>query len=302
MRFEPVPVASKRLVGLVGMLVGLVWMAQAGADPVALRDVRGQQLNLSAPAQRIVALAPHFVENLFVIGAGSQIVGAVDFIDFPPEAQSIPSVGGYSSLSAEAILGLRPDLVLAWQSGNSTALIAQLENLGLAVFVEEPRDLAAVAEGLLRLGVLTGREAEARAAAEAFRRRRDALAQQYSARPAVRVFYQIWHQPLQTLNGTHAVNDLIRLCGGENVFAGALPLAPRVSEEAVLAARPQVIIASGQSADLRPSMARWRRWPQLPAVAEGHLHAIRPDWMLRFTPRMLDGAQRLCELLEQARR
>ncbi len=282
-------------------ILALLAAGAALASPVVVEDARGQRLELPGPAQRIVTLAPHFVENLIAIGALGQIVGTVDVIDPPPEAAGLPSIGGHDSLSAEAILSRQPDLVLGWLSGNSAALLQQLEALGLPLFLEEPRALEDIAAGLRRLGRLSGHVVRAEQVAEAFERRRARLAEDHAGRAPVKVFYQIWHEPLQTLNGEHVVSDLIRLCGGVNVFADALPLAPQVGVEAVLAAAPEVILASGQSVSAPPALLHWRRWTGLPAVQGGHLYAIRPDWMLRYTPRMLDAAEQLCELLERAR-
>lgn len=299
---------SRCLFGVIAglLLMGPAQVASAGlgspqSGPIQVQDARGRSVSLPGPAQRIVALAPHFVENLYAIGAGDRIVGVLGQPDFPAAARDLPSVGRFDSPSAESILALRPDLVLMWLSGNSPALLGQLERLGLVVFADEPRRLDAVAQSLLHLGQLTGQQPQAEALAEGFRQRRDALAVLHAEKSPVRVFYQIWHEPLQTLNGRHVVSDLIRLCGGVNVFADARVLAPRVSIEAVLAARPQAIVASGAGVDEPPNLARWKQWPQLPAVAGGHLFSIRPDWMLRFTPRMLEGAALLCQQLDRVR-
>ncbi len=285
------------------LLIAILVLAAPGAvaAPIQVEDARGRLVELARPAQRIVTLAPHFVENLIAIGALDQIVGTVDVVDPPPEAADLPSIGGHDSLSAEAILSRQPDLVLGWLSGNSAALLEQLDALGLPLFLEEPRALDDISAGLRRLGRLSGHAEAADRLASGFEQRRARLAANFAGRRPVKVFYQIWHEPLQTLNGEHVVSDLIRLCGGRNVFAEALPLAPQVGVEAVLAAAPEVIIASGQSVDAPPTLAQWRRWTRLPAVRGGHLYAIRPDWMLRYTPRMLDAAEQLCGLLERAR-
>jgi len=128
-----------------------------------------------------------------------------------------------------------------------------------------------------------------------------ALRERYAHKTPLRVFYEIWHQPLTTIGGTQILSDVIRLCGGRNVFARLNALAPQVSEEAVLASRPEVIIGSGV-ADERPAwLDAWRRWSQLPAVKNNQLLHIHPDLVLRATPRLVDGATELCELLDAAR-
>ncbi|MDQ2694606.1 MAG: cobalamin-binding protein [Pseudomonadota bacterium] len=282
---------------LLGLLGPAVSLAQAGVV-----DDAGNAVALAQPARRIVSLAPHATELLFAVGAGPQVVGVMAFSDYPPPARALPRVGGYAGLDLEAIVALRPDLVVAWSSGNPAAHIDRLRALGMAVFVSEPRRLDDIPRTLDRLGALTGHRDEARRAAAAFRARLAALAQRHRERPKVRVFYQVWDRPLVTLNGEHLVNHLIELCGGRNVFAALPVLAPHVGVEAVIAAAPQAIVASGTAAAASRWLFAWRRWDTLPAVAAGNLFMIHPDLGLRPTPRILEGAQALCGALEQARR
>jgi iron complex transport system substrate-binding protein len=189
---------------------------------------------------------------------------------------------------------------LAWQSGNSARVLAKLEALGLTVFVEEPRTLEDVSRSLLNLGKLSGHAQAGLQAMSDFDQRLEALRKSYGVRSQVSVFYEVWHAPLQTLNGAHVVSALIGVCGGRNIFADAIPLAPQVGMEAVMARQPQVIIVGGSN-QAPQAHESWQRWSQLPAVANGHIYAVRADWIQRFTPRMLDGAQQLCVALDHAR-
>ncbi len=268
---------------------------------IVIEDDTGRELRLPGPAQRIVSLAPHVTEVLFAAGAGERVVGVVAYSDYPEAARALPQVGGYASIDMEAVAALRPDLVIGWASGNRAAHLDRLAALGIPVYLNEPRRLDDIARSLERFGRLAGTDATAQAAANDFRARRDVLAARHAARPAVRVFYQIWEQPLLTINGEHLISDAMRLCGGENVFDALAPLAPTVGTESVLAADPEVIVASGMG-EARPEwLDRWRRWPRLAAVGADNLYFIPPDLMQRHTPRILDGAQRLCDILEQAR-
>ena len=139
------------------------------------------------------------------------------------------------------------------------------------------------------------------AAATAFRQRYAGLATRYSQRPPVDVFYQIWKQPLMTVNGQQIISDAIRLCGGRNVFAALPILAPTVTVEAVIAANPEVIVASGMG-DSRPEwLDDWRRWTTMAAVTRDNLYFVPPELIQRHTPRILDGAEKLCTHLETAR-
>ena len=273
----------------------------AAGAPVWVVDDAGREVRLAAPAQRIVSLAPHLTELLFAAGAGERLVGVSEHSSYPPEARRLPGVGGGAGLDLEAIIALQPDLVVAWQSGNSAGQLAQLERLGLVLFYSEPDQIDAVATTLERLGVLAGTATQGSEAAQAYRDGVERLAQRFSGRKPVSVFYQIWERPLMTISGAHMISAWLRLCGGANVFAGLPDLAPTVSLEAVLAADPQVIIAGrypGKSGDWqRP----WRVWSELRAVAGDHLYTVPAEMMERHTPRALVAAEELCEYIERAR-
>jgi iron complex transport system substrate-binding protein len=263
-------------------------------------DASGASIKLAAPARRIVSLAPNITELLFAAGAGDRVVGNVDFGNYPPAAKALPKVGGYS-LDLEAIVALKPDLVMGWESGNAPASISRLRAMGLTVHLSESKRIEDIAGELEQIGKLAGTEATAKAAANAFRERYAALATRFSQRPLVTVFYQIWKQPLMTVNGKQIISDVIRLCGGQNVFANLPALAPNVSVEAVITANPEVIVASGMD-DSRPEwLDDWRRWTTLAAVRRDNLYFVPPDVVQRHTPRILDGAEILCAHLETAR-
>ncbi len=281
---------------LVSVLLGT---AQA---EVSVKDDLGQTIRLAAPARRIVSLAPHVTELLYAAGAGDRLAGAVQYSDYPEAAKQLPRVGGYSMVDLEAVIALKPDLVVAWKSGNRDAHLDKLRALNIPVYINEPRRIDDVADSLIRLGELAGSGPVARQAAERFRARHADLARRYSGSAPVRLVYVIWNQPLMTVNGQHLISDVVRLCGGENVFASLPQLAARISVEAVLAANPEAIVASGMG-EARPDwLDDWRKWKSLSAVQRNNLYFIRPDLMQRHTPRILDGAQELCAHLEEARR
>lgn len=268
---------------------------------ITVRDDAGRTITLKQPAQRIVSLAPHVTEQLYAIGAGERIVGAVDYSDYPEAAKALPRVGGYSRLDLERILALQPDLIVGWQSGNDARQLERLQQLGLTVYLSEPRHLADIPSNMQRLGKLSGVAQQAAVAAAQFRQGIAALRQQHEGGVRLRVFYQIWNRPLMTINGKHLISDVISLCGGNNVFADIDSLTPKVSKEAVLAANPQVIIVSGMGSERPEWLDDWRRWPQLSAVKTKQLYVIPPDIIQRATPRLLQGANRLCQLLDKAR-
>ena len=275
-------------------------LSNAHADLV-FKDDAGQEVRLKAPAKRIVTLAPHAAESLYAAGAGDKLIGTVEYSDYPPEAKNVARVGGYSRIDLEAVIALKPDLVIAWQSGNNMAQVDKLKALGLTVYVSQPNKMEDVADQLERLGQLAGSEVSANAAAENFRQRLGKLQSSNAKKPKVRVFYQIWKSPLMTIGGPQIISDAIRLCGGDNVFGNLGQMAPTVSVEAVLAADPEAIIATGMG-DAKPEWLHdWDKWTRMTAVKRGNLFHINPDIMQRHTPRILDGAEKLCAHLDVAR-
>jgi iron complex transport system substrate-binding protein len=267
---------------------------------VAVRDDYDKEVRLAGPAGRIVSLAPHLTELLYAAGAGPRLVGAVDFSDFPPPARALPRVGSDARIDLEAVLALRPDLVVAWPNAGSLRAVDRLAQLGVPVFRSEPRELDDIARTLERLGRLAGSEPQADAAAAAFRARAAALQRRYAGARKVRVFYQIWDRPLLTVNGAHIISKVIGVCGGENVFAAAPLLVPEVDRVAVLRATPEAIVASASNDAQTQWLEMWRL-RGLAAADRGQLYAIPADLITRHTPRILDGAERLCGFLEAAR-
>ncbi|AWN15452.1 cobalamin-binding protein [Salinisphaera sp. LB1] len=288
------------LLSLLGWLAGSAAMAAAG--PVSVTDFTGHEVRLAHPARRIVALTPHLVENLFTAGLGNRVVGAVRYSNYPPAAQGIPRVGGYDSLSLEAIVAKKPDLVVAWAEGGSPDIIRRLRALGIAVYVDDPRRLAGIARTIRDLGVLGGTADHADRAAAAFEQRIAGLRQRYAHRRPVSLFWEVWSDPLRTLSNAGMTGAVIRLCGGRNIFAKAATLAPQVSIESVIARAPQAIVASGVAQTKPQWKAYWRQWPAIPAVAHDHFVTVPPDLISRPTVRLADGAAQLCRKLARVRR
>ncbi|MBW7902165.1 MAG: cobalamin-binding protein [Rhodocyclaceae bacterium] len=296
-RLAPFSAFSLRLcASAVGVLISLSTHAE-----VSVRDDVGNTVTLAQPARRIVSLAPHMTETLFAAGAGAHIIGTVEYSDHPEAAKKIPRVGGYSRLDLEAVAALKPDLLVGWQSGNAAAHLDKLKGLGYTMYVSQPNRIEDVASEIERLGVLAGTDAVAAAEAKRLRERLAALRAQYSGKSPVRTFYQIWKQPLMTVGRNQIITDAIRLCGGENVFGALEQMAATVTVEAVIAANPEVIVASGMG-DSRPEwLDDWKRWTSMEAVKRDNLFFVPPELIQRHTPRFLDGTERLCRHLETVR-
>lgn len=284
------------------LLLVLGWLLPLAAQAApGVRDDRGLSVRLQRPAQRIISLAPHATELLFAAGGGARLVGTVEWSDWPPAARQVPRIGDSRSVDVERVLALRPDLLLLWDHGGNAALLRRLEDLGIPVFYSSPRTLEDMISSIERLGLLLGTQAQARPVAQGLRQRVQQLRRQYAQRSPVPVFYQVWHQPLMTLGGASMLGDVLQLCGGRSIFPELQAPAPVVEREAVLARNPEAIISSTRGARRDAGLLAWQRWPQLLAVKNANLLALEADHMDRPGPRLLDGAQSLCEQLEQVR-
>ncbi len=271
---------------LIRYLLLLFWVVPLQAQP---------------PAERIISLAPHITEILFEIGAGEQVVGTVNYSDYPQEATLIPEVGGYNRLDLERIIQLHPDLVLGWHSGNSYIEIERLRSLGLRVVITEPRQLGDVAGLMEQYGQLVGREELASQQADRYRKGLQQLRDKYQHQAPLMVFYQVWNSPLITVNGEQIISNAIELCGGVNVFASLDTLSPQIGIEAVLEKNPEVIIASGMDESRPEWLDEWNRYPVLRAVERQNLYHVPPDILQRHGPRLIKGVEALCRVLTLTR-
>jgi iron complex transport system substrate-binding protein len=284
----------------VALLMGLA--ATPAEAVIGVIDDSGRSISLDQPARRIVSLAPSITEMLFAAGAGAAVVGTVEYSDYPDAARRIPRVGNNGLLDMERIVALRPDLIIAWWHGGFDRQLDQLHSLGVPVFLSEPRRLDGIPRTLLAFGRLTGEQSAAENAARSSSAAVNELRSRYAAQREVSVFYQVWNDPLLTIDGKHIISDVIGLCGGRNVFSDLPALVPAVSIEGVIAADPETIVTAKSAGASSDGLDMWRRWPRLRAIAEGNLIVLDADLMSRPSPRLIDGARVLCERLAAVRR
>ncbi|RVT45872.1 cobalamin-binding protein [Rheinheimera sediminis] len=252
------------------------------------------------PAQRIIALSPHLVEQLYSLGVGDKIVGTTDHADYPLQAKSIPRVGNYAQLQVEKILALKPDLVLAWTDGNPPADVQKLRQFGLHVVDSNPKQLTDIAKELRILGQLTGATATAEQQATLVELGLAELHQRYSKKTKVTVFYELWQQPLSTVAQDAWPQQQLELCGATNPFANAMSDYPQVSLEHVIASMPQLIIQP-MSVNEPRTLLDWSPWSAIPAVKHQQFSQPDSDLVHRTTSRMLQGVRQLCADIDKTR-
>jgi len=234
---------------------------------------------------------------LFAAGAAEQLVAVSEYSDWPEEAKSLPRIGDAFRLDYERIVALAPSVAVVWATGTPAGVTERLESLGIKVVGIPTHRLDDIAVGLETLGELAGTEEVAARAAAGFRERIAALRENYRARGMLKVFVQIDDAPLYTVGGGHLITEIVELCGGENVFADAADLALPVDLESVLARAPLAIL----SADDGDPVEYWARFPEMAAVARGNVFRAPADKLSRPSPRIAEGAEEVCALLDRAR-
>lgn len=251
--------------------------------------------------QGIIALSPHSVELLFLLGAGDQIIATTSFSDYPEEAKSIPIVGGYNGIQIEKVLSLKPDLIIAWEGGNKLDDIDQLERLGLNVYRTQTNSLSEIASELRRLGELIGIPERANNEADKFLNGLAKLKKQYAHKKTIRFFYQLWNAPLQAMAEKSWINEMLVGCGGENIFNESINEYPHVSIENILEEQPDVIIIPSHHGHGLGEGDFWKKWPEIPAVKNNRIFYVNGDLLHRFSVRALEGMKTVCEHLDSVR-
>lgn len=250
---------------------------------------------VAAAPQRIISLVPSITENLFALGVGDRVVGVTSWCDYPAEAATKTVIGDAFNLNLELLLSLEPDLVVG-DSNLVAPVIEILEGFGLTILVVEPTNLAEVRESLVQLGDAVGAPEKGRELAAAMEKRQDELVAGVELEEKVRVFVEIWNEPLMTAGPGSFIDELIVLAGGENIAQDADNPWPTFSEELVIDRDPQVVILTSFNLD---EVLRRGAWQEITALKTNAVFEVDPDLYARTTPRLLDALEEMISILAE---
>lgn len=239
-------------------------------------------------AERAVSLAPSLTEIVAELGAADVLVGVLDGGDRPAALAQVPSVGRYGQLDMERLLSLKPDLILLWPGSVGPAQRAQLQRLNIPVYVAEPHSLEQLTTQVQAIAEQLGRPEAGRKLAEQLRQRLAELRQRYQRAEPLRVFYQVWNQPLYTVGGGQIISDALSVCGARNVFDDLKLPAPQVSIESVLQRDPEMILVGDQA-----QKNAWKVWPAMAA----RVRLVPDKGLERPSGQMLEAVARLCQVI-----
>jgi cobalamin transport system substrate-binding protein len=277
--------------------------AVANDGALSITDDLGRSVTLGATPQRIVSLAPSVTEILFAVGAGQQLAGDTTFCNFPPEAKALPKIGGFSakSISVEAVVGLKPDLVIAG-AASQKPVVDSLEQLKIPVLVLAPDSFEDVYASIQQIGALTGHAAQADQVVTQMRGRVEAVQAKVASIPSAErpsVFWEVYDDPLMTAGPNTIIGQMIALAGAANIFADATEDYPQISAETVIARNPPVILGpASQSAKLSAAALSQRPgWADLRAVRDGRIYLLDDDITSRPGPRLADALESLAKAL-----
>lgn len=264
--------------------------------PVEVRDSLNRVVTVAKRPERIISLAPGLTETTFAIGAGPRLVAVTTLDTFPPECKELPRIGGFApeTINVEAILALKPDLVLAGGRFQEP-VVRVLERQGLPVVVIDPTTLEAVQESILQVGKLAGNLAEARDLNQNFSRRLQSVRQRWEGIPDAerpRVFYVLWDEPLMTVGPRTFVGQMIELAGGKNIFGDSRQDYPRISDEVVLGRNPEILLVPDHGgASIPARICKRPGWNRLQPVAAGQIGTLPEDLVNRPGPRLIEGLE-----------
>lgn len=282
------------------VLVGLCMLWALGGLIMAATAVAAEAppARTDALPRRVVSLAPNLTEIVYALGAEHLLAGRTTHCTYPPAAQKLPAIGSYFRPDLERVLALRPDLCLAMADGTPPGFVRRLRGLGIRVEVLEPDNLPQLLRSIERLGHLLHQEQRAQQLVEAARETVSALAASLpplGQRPSVLV--QIQARPFMAAGPETFLGELVRLAGGRS----ALPEHARyvrLSEEAVLAMNPDVVLIAGMNqARTREEMALWHGRRSVTAVRQNRVHILDADAVTRPALRGVAALRHLADLL-----
>ncbi|MDL1892459.1 cobalamin-binding protein [Sphingobacteriales bacterium CHB3] len=278
----------------------LIFCPNRSISQISLVDDLQRKLTLDSPAQRIVSLAPSITETLFAIGAGNQVVGVTDYCNYPNEAKTKQRVGGVINPNIEAIIGLKPDLIVLSMEGNVREDFNKLTSFGIPVFVTNPRNLAGIYTSISQLGTLTGQPAQAMTLVHSLKMRADSIVLAAFSSKSRKTLLFVSLQPIIVAGRGTFLAELIELAGGMNTAAQTSSTYPAYSREAVLKDNPDVLIfMSGILSNPAELSQLYPEWKTLNAFRRKKIFVIDSDIVSRPGPRAVDGLEMLYKVIQE---
>jgi len=247
--------------------------------------------------ERIVSLAPSITETLYALGAGSEVVGVSQYSDYPEAARRLPQVGSYLKPNVEAIVGLRPTLIIGLSSSANLRAMRAFEMMGYATFTVGEGTLADIETNITRIGHRIGRDRQAAELISAIHRHFASVQARLKDADSPKVLMLVGHQPLVAVGGSNFLSELIAMAHGTNVAGNSGESWPRLSMEYVIATAPAVIIDGQMGNDAASPDNFWQQYSTIPAVEHHRLYGYADDPLLKPGPRVWQSLEILAAMI-----
>ena len=268
----------------------------AAAGPITVTDDSGAEVTLDQPAEAIVSLAPANTEIAYAIGAGDKMVAGTSYDDYPEEAKALPKIGDFANPNVEKIASYSPDLVLA-AGGIQDKLRSKLEDLGMKVYVVDPKTYDGIIATIENVGKLAGADEGAAAVTDEMTAAQTEVQAKVGDLEKAKTFLEIYSKPLMTAGTDTFIDDMITIAGGENIGAMAGSGFPNFSTEVLVREDPAVYIADSGSMSEPGDLSKRPGFSELTAVKDGTVYVIEDNIIARPGPRLAEGLKALAGMI-----
>ncbi len=262
------------------------WFRVAGLSAIFLLALASRAPAIAAPPMRIVSLAPSVTETLFALGAGPDVVGVSQYCDYPAEVRKLPRVGSFLTPNLEAIIALRPTLVIGLGLSSDQRELHALTAMGYPLLLVSDASLDEIENSIGEVGARIGRPREARVLAARIRAQIAEVSERLSSASTVRALMLVGHQPIVAVGRGTFLNQLLQLARADNIAAVSGQEWPQLSIEYIIAMRPQVILDGSMGNDPTSPSKFWESYRTIPAVSDHRVFGYPQDPILHSGPRV----------------
>ncbi len=237
-------------------------------------DEAGRSVTVPDHPHRIVCLVPSVTDAVFALGLGDEVVAVSDYTTYPPAALKKPSIGSLVKPSIETILSYHPDLVVGTKIPGSAETADQLQHVGVPVYLVDPHGLKGILQSVTGIGNALNRVPEATALDARLRQRIDAVRQRVAGKPAPRVLFTVWYDPIITIGKRAFITEIIEAAGGHSVTDDLSPDWPQVSIETVVTRAPDALLLVRGGRITIGALINRPGWNSLGAVQQGKVFYV----------------------------
>ncbi len=268
-----------------------------------LQVVEVNSMSAALPKElRVVSMAPNLTEILFALGIDREIVAVTSDSDYPPQVQLLPRVGTFWQPDMEAILAVRPTLVIALGFEQQSVLAGRLRKMGYRALSLNIESFPELFSGVDAIGKVVGKQTEAQNLIRRIQNTQNNLKRRFAGRAEPKVLWVIQREPLRVAGQNTFVDEMIRICGGRNAVPKTIYQYPPISQESLLAAAPDIIIEPADTAKDYEQLSRtaeefYGRYPSVPAVRDKRIYVLDGNLVSRLGPRIEKGMQEVARCL-----